>query len=250
MAPDNPQNSQASLLEADRDRISKSRYGGLGGAGYISHENASQAGAFLASPGEVAVVNASDGGWSDLEIAVAWDNVVVQREKGLLRRFIKKNILHKGVDLDLGCLYKLKNASRGSLQAFGDVHGALKEEPYIALSSDERTGDREGPDETLLINGAHWADIEKLLIYVYIYDGAKNWATVHPQVQVRVPGEPPMVVTLNASKKGLPVCAVAGLENIRGGIKMTSYLEYFPGHEEMDRAFGYGIPWESGSKDH
>lgn len=248
MADETPNGSKEAIIEADRDRSSRSTHGGLGAAGYISHADDSQSGTFLTGHGDVAVIDPPAGGLPNFKIAVAWDNILIEHEHGL-KKFIDKNVLHKGVDLDLGCLYKLKNATRGGLQAFGNVHGHLKEEPYIALSSDERTGDREGPDEMILINGAHWADIEKILIYVYIYDGAKNWATVHPQVQIRVPGEQPMVVRLKAGKQGMPVCAVAGIENVRGGIKLTTYLEYFPGHEEMDRAFGYGLSWEDGNKD-
>ncbi len=153
------------------------------------------------------------------------------------------------MDLDLGCLYRLKNGLRGGLQAFGNQHGSLKEAPFIALGRDERTGDRDGIDELILVNGAHWADIERILVYVYIYDGARNWHAVRPQIQVRVPGEQPMIVTLNTRRSEMVVCAVATLENVRGGIKLTSCLEYFPGHSEMDRAFGFGLEWEAGSKD-
>jgi len=245
---DTPQGSQASLEEAERDRATRSRYGGLGAAGYISEADKSQSSAFLSSAGETAVVNPPEGGLPHFQIAVAWDNMKVEKARGPLSRFFKKNVLRQGVDIDLGCLYKLKNGLRGGLQAFGEVHGSLESEPYIALSSDERTGNRKGPDEMILVNGGHWDKIEKMLLYVYIYDGARNWASVRPQVQVRVPGEQPMIVTLNAAKNTMPVCAVAGIENVRGGIKMTSYLEYFPGHPEMDRAFGYGLEWESGVK--
>ncbi len=246
---DTPQGSQASLEEADRDRAVRSRHGGMGAAGYISANDASQASAFLSSPGEIAVINPPDAGLPNFEIAVAWDNVAVAESKGILGKFIKKKVLKKGVDLDLGCLYRLQSGLRGGLQAFGNDHGALDQPPYISLSGDERTGDREGPDEVIHVNGAHWGKIDKILIYVYIYGGAKNWQSVRPQVQVRVPGEQPMIVTLSASKQELAVCAVATIENVRGGIKMTSCLEYFPGHAEMDRAFGFGLEWETGSKD-
>lgn len=246
---DIPQGSQASLAEANRDRAVKSSHGGLGAAGYVSAEDAAQAGAFLSSPGEIAIVNPPEGGLPDFQIAVAWDNVAVEASKGLLGRFVRKKVLKKGVDLDLGCLYRMKNGLRGGLQAFGKQHGALHEAPYIALSKDERTGDRDGIDELVIVNGAHWHEIEQILVYVYIYKGARNWRAVKPQIQVRVPGEQPMIVTLNASKAGMAVCAVATIENIRGGIKLTSCLEYFPGHAEMDRAFGFGLEWEAGSKD-
>lgn len=246
---DSPEGSQASLIDADRDRGVRSSHGGMGQAGYVSPGDAAQASAFLSSPGEVAVVDPPAGGLPKFEIAVAWDNVVVENTRGILGKFIKKKILKKGVDLDLGCLYRHKNGLRGGIQAFGKIHGAWNEPPYIALSSDERTGDRKGPDETILVNGAKWDEIQQILIYVYIYDGARNWEAVRPQIQVRVPGEQPMIVTLNAHRQEMAVCAVALMENIRGGIRLQSCLEYFPGHAEMDRAFGFGLEWEAGSKD-
>lgn len=251
MVDEPPKGSTASLLEANRDRAEVSRHGGLGAAGYISHADADQDGNFLTQPGEIAVVNYRDAGLPNFNIGVAWDRIrEVEKPAGLLGGLLgTARLVKRAVDLDLGCLFELKNGLRGGLQAFGESHGSLETEPYIFLSGDERTGDREGPDETLLVNGVRWTEIERLLLYVYIYDGAKDWSSVRPQIQVRVPGEQPMVVTLNARRPEMSVCAVAGLENIRGGIKMTSYLEYFPGHAEMDRAFGYGLSWETGVKD-
>jgi len=238
----------ASIQEANRDRAKFSRHGGLGAAGYISRDDASQPSAFLSSPGEFAIVNPPAGGLPDFDIGVAWDNVAVTKDRNFFRRFFKSQILRTGVDIDLGCLYELKNGKRGALQAFGEDHGDLRDEPYIFLTGDERTGDRAGPDEMIHINGGQWDAIDRLLLYVYIYDGARNWASVRPQIQVRVPNEQPMVVTLNTRKPSMALCAVASLENVRGGIKLTSVLEYYPGHAEMDRAFGYGLNWESGTK--
>ncbi len=243
-----PPNSQGSLAEANRDRAEMSDHGGMGAAGYISPNDASQAGSFLSAHGDVAVVDVPAAGFlPDFRIGVAWDNVSAE-DTNLLKKILKKDILKMGVDLDLGCLYKLKNGSKGGMQALGNIRGSYENEPYISLSRDERTGDKDGQDETILVNGAHWKDIEQILIYVYIYEGAEKWADIHPQIQVRVPGEQPMIVTLNARVKKMTVCAVAGLENVRGGIKMTNYLEYFPGHIEMDRAFGFGLVWEDGEK--
>lgn len=243
-----PTDSRASINEANRYRAEKSRYGGAGAAGFISSFDAHQAHAFLSRAGEVAIVNPPAEGLQDFDIAVEWDNVAVVNETNFLKRLFKKKVAKAGVDLDLGCLYELKNGQRGGMQAFGSAHGAQHEAPYIWLTGDERTGDRAGPDEQIHVNGAHWNDIERILLYVYIYKGAGNWAAVKPQVQVRVPGEQPMIVTLHAQKTEMALCAVASLENVRGGIKLTSILEYFPGHAEMDRAFGFGLEWEQGQK--
>lgn len=250
MASEQPHSSSLNaLIEADRDRVARSAHGGLGAAGYVSPLDKSQLGTFLSKPGETAIVNPPHQGLPDFNIGVAWDNVAAEKAGGLLSRFFRKKIARAGVDLDLGCLYRLKNGARGGMQAFGEQHGAYADPPYICLSGDERKGDRTGPDETILVNGAHWDEIQQILIYVYIYKGARNWAAVKPQVQVRVPGEQPMIVTLGAQKPEMSVCAVAGVESVRGGVKMTSYLEYFPGHAEMDRAFGFGLSWESGRKE-
>ena len=249
MGKDKPQSSAQSILDADRDRAVRSRHGGIGAAGYISQYDAHQADCFMTNPGEVAVLDRPEGGFPDIQVGMAWDNIAIAHDDGFFARFFKKKIMRAGVDLDLGCLYRLKNGVRGGMQAFGAEHGAYDKSPYIALSGDERKGDKEGIDENITINGQHWDEIEKILLYVYIYDGAPNWQTVRPQIQMRVPDHAPMVVTLNARKKNMSLCAVAGLENIRGGIKLSSYLEYFPGHAEMDRAFGYGLSWEAGKKD-
>ena len=140
-------------------------------------------------------------------------------------------------------------STRGSIQAFGEKFGDLEKAPFIKLSGDERTGDADGHDEYLLVNGARWNDIKRLLVYIYIYEGAPRWSMIKPQIVVDVPGENDLYVTLSAHDDALALCAIAELESVRGGIKLTNRTEYFPGHQEMDRAFGFGLEWGDGKKD-
>lgn len=249
--------SKSSILEATRSRATFSAHGGgsLGASGFISPHDDSQPADFLSRPGETAIVNPSKEGIKDFEIGVAWDNITPSKptkKVGFLDKIMGKGVpsapSSDGVDLDVGCLYELQNGKRGAIQAFGDMYGNLESEPFIFLNGDERTGDAEGEDELVKVNGRQWDKIKRIVIYVYIYKGADNWDTVQPQIQVRVPEEKPMIVSLKARKQELALCAVAGLENIRGGIKMTNFLEYFPGHAAMDRAFGFGLEWEDGQK--
>lgn len=247
--------SQNSILEATRSRAKFSTHArSLGAAGYLSPYDDTGSAEFLSQPGQTAIVNPTKEGIADFEIGVAWDNVKpIAQKTSFLNKLLGKDKPvkrkpHKGVDLDLGCLYELNNGKRGAIQAFGDMYGSLKTEPFISLSGDERTGEAEGEDELIKVNGAEWGAFKRIVIYIYIYEGAQSWETVRPQIQVRVPEENPMVVTLNAKRQELALCAVAGLENIRGGIRMTNYMEYFPGHAEMDRAFGFGLEWADGQK--
>jgi tellurite resistance protein TerA len=236
-----------SILEATRGRAEFSGHGrALGAAGKRETSFDPDNSEFLREPGQSIAVTPGAAGFQDIRISVSWDNVQI-RQSGFFGKFLKK-ATHQGVDLDIGCLYELEDGTRGAIQAFGEKFGNFGAPPYISLSGDERTGNTEGIDEYLLINGAQWNKIKKLLIYLYIYKGAPNWAVINPHVFIDVPGENDLVVTLGVHDNALALCAVGGIENVRGGIRLTNYTEYFPGHAEMDRAFGFGLQWDEGKK--
>ncbi|MGH1397744.1 MAG: Tellurium resistance protein TerA [Alphaproteobacteria bacterium] len=239
--------SRNALIDATRSRVSFSgHHGALGAAGRREAANNPDNCEFLNAPGASIAVSPKGGTFENMLIGVAWDNVQVQKA-GFFGKLFKKT-LNQGVDLDIGCLYEMQDGTRGAIQAFGEKFGDYDAPPFMALSGDERTGNAEGHDEYILVNGAHWADIKRVLVYIYIYDGAPRWSEINPQVILDVPGENDLVVTLGAHDDSLALCAVGGLENVRGGIKLTNYTEYFPGHQEMDRAFGYGLEWADGVK--
>jgi tellurite resistance protein TerA len=239
--------TQASLIEANRDRSKFSGHGkSLGAAGYKEASDHPENCEFLSEPGTSIAINPGKTGFDTIMMGVTWDNVKTQ-DSGFFGKLFKK-ARKIGVDLDIGALYELQDGSRGAIQAFGEKFGALDNAPFIWLSGDERTGDAKGHDEYLMVKGGNWPKIKRLLIYIYIYDGAPRWSEIKPQLMVDVPGENDFYVTLKAHNDALQLCAIAGLENVRGGIKLTNYTEYFPGHMEMDRAFGFGLPWEDGRK--
>ena len=93
----------------------------------------------------------------------------------------------KPIDLDLGCLYELKNGRKGTVQALGNAFGSLQQEPYIALDGDDRTG-AVATGENLRIDGNHIADIKRVLVYTYIYEGVANWQQADAVVTIRYPG--------------------------------------------------------------
>lgn len=242
-----PKTSAQSISDATKSRLSFSGHGkSLGAAGHREMSFDPENCDMLKSPGQSIAINAKENGFEEILIGAQWDNVRVQ-DVGFFEKLLKK-ATNTGIDLDLGCLYELQDGTRGSLQAFGHKHGHFNEPPYIALSEDERTGDAQGDDEYLRINGAHWDKIKRVLVYIYIYEGAPSWQDINPRLLIDVPGENDLAVTLNVHDDSLDLCAVGGLENIRGNIKLTNYSEYFPGHEEMDRAFGFGLQWDDGRK--
>jgi len=239
--------SADSLIDATRYRASFSGHGAAkGAAGERMSSYDPDNCEWLTDPGQSIAVNPGPDGFEEILFSVDWDNVVVKKS-GFFGRLFKK-MQKAGVDLDLGCMYELQDGTRGAIQAFGEKFGDFDKPPFLSLSGDERTGDTPGHDEVIHLNGKHWDQIKRVMVYIYIYDGALKWSDVKPKVFVDIPGEDDLLVTLRQVNDALPVCAVGEVQNIRGGIKLINHTEFFPGHEEMDRAFGFGLDWGEGKK--
>ena len=235
------------LEDATRQRGRFSGRGNaLGIAGYVDPNDVSGQYDFLSHTGETIAVTPPAGGFGKIKIGAAWNNIQVPRTDLIGRMFNKTRPAN--IDVDLGCLYELTDGRRGAVQALGNAMGSYKEAPFIKLSGDETTGDSDGDDECLTINGASWPQISRILVYIYIYDGAEDWAQVRPQIQICLPGVKPIVVSLSTHMRDLPLCTIAELKNVRNGISITNFTEYYPGHAEMDRAYGFGLEWDEGRK--
>ena len=154
----------------------------------------------------------------------------------------------KPIDLDLGCLYELKNGRKGTVQALGKAFGNLNAEPWIALDGDDRTG-ASADGENLRINGAKIPEIQRVLVYTFIYEGAANWQTANGVVTLRYPGNEDIIVRMDEYNNARRMCAIALLENNGGdGFSVEKKVMFFDGHSQMDKAFGWGMRWVPGRK--
>lgn len=165
--------------------------------------------------------------------------------KGFLSSVLNSS---SSVDLDLGCLFELEDGYKGTVQALGNAFGDLTYEPYIALDHDDRTGAVKG-GENLRINGNKITKFKRILVYAFIYEGAANWAEVDGVVTLKQQNGPDIEVRLDEHRKGKRMCAIALLENVNNEtMSVKKVVEYFSGHQEMDRAFKWGMRWGAGSK--
>ena len=151
------------------------------------------------------------------------------------------------IDLDLGCLYELKDGSKGSVQALGNAFGSLNNPPYIALDGDDRTG-ASSNGENLRINGKMVPKIRRILVYTFIYDGIANWKGADGVVTVKCPGSPEIIVHMDEYGSNLPMCAIAMLENVNDTLSVEKLVRFFNGHEYMDQAYYWGLRWRAGRK--
>lgn len=152
------------------------------------------------------------------------------------------------VDLDVGCLFEMRNGGKGVVQALGNAFGDFHKPPYIALDADDRTGTRtEG--ENLRINGRHWDEISRIVVYAFIYEGVPNWAEANAVTTLKTPGQPDIEIRLDSHRNDRRMCAIALLENQGGSVRVTKLVDYYPGHREVDQAHQWGLQWTRGSKD-
>lgn len=152
-----------------------------------------------------------------------------------------------GIDLDLGALVEAANGDKTAVQALGDSFGDYGGFPFVRLLADDRTG-ASTDGEWLEINGDLWPQVRRILIYAFIYDGAPNWAETDGVVRVMAPGQPEIEVRMNEHGSPHSMCAVALIENVGGEIRISREVAFHPGHQPMDRAYGWGMTWTRGRK--
>ncbi|EPY5345361.1 TerD family protein [Klebsiella quasipneumoniae] len=153
----------------------------------------------------------------------------------------------KGIDLDLGAFVELQDGYKSVIQALGNAFGEYRDEPYVQLKGDDRTGDV-SDGEWLHINGREWKHIREVLIYAFIYEGVPSWDKTDGVVTIHVPDQPPIETRLTEGENRRTLCAIARLVNENGAIKVERINQYFKGQQEMDQAFGWGFRWSAGSK--
>lgn len=152
-----------------------------------------------------------------------------------------------GIDLDIGCLFEMQDGNKGGVQALGNTFGDYHRPPYIRLDADDRTGSSAG-GENLRINGAYWDSLKRVLVYAFIYQGTPNWAEANAVITLKTPGQPEVEVRLDSENSRQPMCAIALLENDRGTVHVTKLVDYYPGHQDIDRAHQWGLQWVRGKK--
>ena len=153
----------------------------------------------------------------------------------------------KGIDLDLACLYELKDGRAGAVQALGNLFGSLTNSPYIFLDGDDRSGSFEG-GETLRVNGKFLSRIQRILIFTFIYEGAARWQEANAVVTVQCPGNPELVVNMDEYGSDKRTCAIALLENVGETFSVEKIVRFYHDSQEMDEDFDWGLRWTVGRK--
>ena len=153
-----------------------------------------------------------------------------------------------GIDLDLVCLYELKDGRKGAVQALGNAFGSLNNPPFIALDGDDRTG-AAAAGENLRINGNQLPEFKRILVYTFIYEGVANWKQADAIVTIKYPGAEDIVVKMDTFNSSNIMCGLVLLENQNDQtFSVEKIVQFYRGHSDLDRAFNWGMQWKAGRK--
>ncbi|MDR2194877.1 MAG: TerD family protein [Treponema sp.] len=182
----------------------------------------------------------------EIVVNLNWNKGNVGRKKGFFSALLGQE---KGIDLDLGCLYELSDGQKGVVQALGNAFGTYQTPPYISLDADDRTGES-AEGENLRINGAMIAQFKRILIYTFIYEGVANWRQVDGVVTLNYPGNEAIIVRMDEYGSSQRLCGIALLTNQHNEtFCIEKIVQFYHDQVYLDRAFGWGMEWQHGSKD-
>jgi tellurite resistance protein TerA len=148
-------------------------------------------------------------------------------------------------DLDLGCMWRLKDGSKGVIQALGGNMGSKASPPFIWLDQDDRSG-ASAEGENLYVLRPDLVD--RVLVFAFIYDSPVTFAGVDATVTIKEPGGSETLIRLDARPRDMTHCAACLLESRGGDLIVTKEDRYFQAHDAMDRHYGFGFRWIPGRK--
>ncbi|MCI8298762.1 MAG: Tellurium resistance [Lachnospiraceae bacterium] len=185
----------------------------------------------------------SSSGLGEILVNLNWNARPVKQ--GFLSSLFSGN---QGIDLDLGCLFELKNGQKGAIQALGNSFGTLNQPPYIALDGDDRTGAAEA-GENLRINGNKLSEFKRILVYTFIYEGVANWKQADAVVTIKYPGAEDIIVKMDSYNSSDIMCGLALFENQNDQtFSVEKIIQFYQGHQALDQAFHWGMKWKAGRK--
>jgi len=189
----------------------------------------------------------SGGAHGQLRVNLKWTARGAAPSGGFFKRLMSAGA--GGIDLDLAALYELTDGSKGVVQALGNSFGNLDGPPYVKLDADDRTGSS-AAGETLFVNLDHTAQIKRVLVFAFIYEGVPAWDQANAVVTLYPVEGPPIEIALDEHRAGARTCAIAMIENAASGdLTVSREVRYIDGaQDKLDAAYGWGLDWRPGRK--
>lgn len=148
------------------------------------------------------------------------------------------------VDLDLGCMFEMKDGQKGVIQPLGGYFGSDSESPFILLDKDDRSG-TSGDGENMTIFKPEL--LKRVLIFALIYEGTARFSDVNGRLSINT-GSEEITIKLDNPEASKKFCAVGLFENLGKGLELSKQEIYFDNHKPCDEHYRFGFNWKAGKK--
>ena len=164
------------------------------------------------------------------------------------------------IDLDLGCFYELVDGTLFAIDGLQFSHnrggnrnqvtrqGCYTQKPWIWHTGDDRGVGGGAKGENILVNPAGWANIKRIIVYCFIYEGVAKWAETDAVVTIKVPDNPDVVVEMGKQSDSRKFCAIAEISFSTNAMTVKKLVTFHDGHSDCDRRYGFGMNYVSGTK--
>jgi len=183
-----------------------------------------------------------DGNKQRIHFNLNWDNP----NKGKRTGFLGLGSETAAPDLDLGCMYKLKNGQKGVIQPLGKNFGAKDDLPFIFLDKDDRSGAAEDGENLSILRPDL---IDMVMVFAFIYEGTSDFTSVNGRMTITDQQGNEIFIRLNNPSPNLRFCAICTIKGYADTVEIVKEELYFDGHEKADNHFEFGFQWRVGKKD-
>jgi tellurite resistance protein TerA len=191
---------------------------------------------------KVSLAKGGGGGFQPVHVNLNWDNpygAQAPKKRGLFAKAASS-----APDLDLGCMWRMLDGTKGVIQPLGGKLGSQYEPPFIWLDKDDRSG-AASDGENLRILRTDLIDL--VVVFALIYEGATDFTTVGGRLAI-IDSDQEVHMRLAAPERGLGFVAACSIRRVGDEVVLTNEERYFPSHRECDAWFGFGFNWRAGQK--
>ena len=168
-------------------------------------------------------------------------------KQGTEKKGLFGGIKMQSIDLDLGAFVEMNDGTKHVIQALGNSFGTIDSISFVALDGDDRTGSVDG-GENLRVNGRMSQNIKRILVYTFIYEGVTSWQKANAVITIKYSGGDDIVVRMDEISTTQKMCAIAEIVNSGGEMSVEKKVNFFNGHQDMDKALNWGFSWTVGRK--
>lgn len=157
----------------------------------------------------------------------------------------RRGLFSRGIDLDLACMYRLKDGRQGVIQALGNSFGAADQPPYIKLDKDDRSGASANGENMDFFRPEL---IDFAIVFAFIYEGVPNWRSTNARVVLSQQGAPDIEIQIDNPNSNERFCVLASLTGRDGGLEVRREDLFFNSHRSVDAHYHFGFRWVAGHK--